>query len=62
MHLPNFFHQIGFAVSFIGATLTASSLTMITAPLVAAPAEPAEQQRDSPQQLFEQAVQLFFEG
>jgi lipoprotein NlpI len=62
MHLPNCFHQIGFAVSFIKATLTASTLTMITAPLVAAPAEPAEQQRDSPQHFFEQAVQLFFEG
>lgn len=64
MHSPNFFHRICFAASLVIATLTCPASTIHAAPPPAAPepVPPAERPPDSPQQLFAEAVQLFFAG
>jgi len=61
---PNLFHRICTAAILIGAALTCAAITVPAAPPAAEaePAGPAEQPLDSPQQLFERAVQLFFAG
>ena len=64
MHSPNLFCRRCAAAVVVGALLPSPAITVLAAPPAekAGTVEPVERPTDSPQQLFERAVQLFFAG